>query len=737
MSIADEIIDLLKKSQNHSMEWDNIYRLLCDAGYSKGGISTTKDRLIKRGVISEEIINNKKIITLLETPKEEKEEDDYALLTYKSQLIQFFKTAHSEDIRTDSELVEIDTSNLISSGLGAVVDMLIENPEKTLTLLSEAYKEAYYSFNNEDTDAVVTIKKLPTSTTIEDIRSNNLNKLVEFEGIIALASKLKTAIIEGKFYCPNCGNTFTIPIDPLNPVRELPCKCKEKAYLDEKGSKYVDFQELKVQQPIEQMKNPNDPPRYMTIINENAKGIYSGRVKVIGIPIKVASSKKLAVYDIIIKAINIIPIENTKKATISKEDEEDIKQLSKIPNVIDILSKNLFPEIEGHETIKKAIFLQQIRGTEKLIKRNVIHILLITDPGVGKSIMLQKIAKMPGNTYASVNTASGVGLTATVERVKTEIGDDTWVIKPGVIPKAHGGTACIDEFTTKSSIEHYLLEAMEHMKLSINKASISTVLPTNTSILAACNPKRGRYDPELTVWEQIQIGKALLSRFDLIFPLRDNANRYSDKKIAKRILRLNKQLVKKEDINGETIEIDGKRIKLTPDFIYKYIQYATNKIVLLSDEADNVIEDFYVELRQKTKDAGESITPRQLESAARLTEAIAKAKLKEIADGEDAREAVNIIMECYNEIAKDPETGLLDFAKIGGVPKSEVEKLDLIKDAIKHLEQTKDTPVSFYDLEELLSKKGISEEQLERYLEKLSNFGEVMEVRPGKYKVLS
>ena len=735
MSIADDIIDLLKKA-NYSMEWDHIYNFLINAGYSKSGISSTRDRLIKRGVISEELINGKKIITLLETPKEKKEYND-KIYTYKSKLVQFFKSAHMEDIIEDSKFVEVDTADLIISGLGDIVDELLDNPEKMLSVFTEAYKEAHYSVRTEKIDAVVTIKRLPTQTTIEDIRSNNLNKLVEFEGVIALASKLKTAIIEGVFNCPNCGNTFKIPIDPLNPVRELPCKCKGKAHLNEKDSKYVDFQELKVQQPIEQMRNPNDPPRYMTVINENARGIYSGRVKIIGIPIKVASSKKLAVYDIIIKAINIIPIENTKKIIISKEDEEDIKHLSKIPNVIDILSNNLFPEIEGHEIIKKSILLQQIRGTEKSLKRNTIHILLITDPGVGKSIMLQKIAKMPGNVYASVNTSSGVGLTATVERVKTEIGDDTWVIKPGVIPKAHGGTACIDEFTTKSSVEHYLLEAMEHMKLSINKASISTILPTNTSILAACNPKRGRYDPELTVWEQIQIGKPLLSRFDLIFPIRDSADRNSDEKIAKRILKLNKQLVKKEDINKGTIEVDGKRIKLTPDFIYKYIQYAANKTVILSDEADEAILKFYVELRQKTKDAGEGITPRQLESAIRLTEAIAKAKLKEVADKEDALEAINILMECYNEIAKDPETGLLDFAKIGSIPKSEAEKLDLIKDAIKHLEQTKDTPVDFYDLEGLLSKKGISEEQLERYLKKLSKYGEVMEVSPGRYKVIA
>jgi replicative DNA helicase Mcm len=196
-------------------------------------------------------------------------------------------------------------------------------------------------------------------------------------------------------------------------------------------------------------------------------------------------------------------------------------------------------------------------------------------------------------------------------------------------------------------------------------------------------------------------------------------------------------LVKNEDIVGETIEIDGKRIKLTADFIYKYIQYAVNKTAILSDEADKVIKQLYVELRQQTKDAGGSITPRQLESAIRLTEAIAKAKLKEIADEDDAKEAVDILMKCYEAVAYDPETGKLDFAKIGSIPKSESEKLDLVKDAIMHLEQTNDTPVDFYDLEKLLSEKGISEEQLERYLKKLSNFGEVMEVRPGKYKVVS
>ena len=261
MSIADEIVDILKKTQNYSMEWDNIYTFLIGANYSKSGVSTTKDRLVNKGVISEEIINGKKIITLLETPKEPEPTKEQELMKYEPQLIQFFKKMHSEDIINESELVEINTYDLIASGLGNIVDILLENPEKILSILSGAYKEAYYSIKIENTDAVITIKRLPKQTTIENLRSKDLNKLIEFEGIVALASKIKVALTEGFFQCPNCGNNFHIPIDPLNPVKELPCKCKGTAYLNENKSKYMDFQEIKVQQPIEQMTNPEDPPK--------------------------------------------------------------------------------------------------------------------------------------------------------------------------------------------------------------------------------------------------------------------------------------------------------------------------------------------------------------------------------------------------------------------------------------------------------------------------------------------
>ena len=734
VSVSDAILEILRESPSYSMELSDINNLLsekikCD----RSSISHAKGRLLKNRKIDEKIVNGKKIITLLEIPK--KENLQFCDNDYKSSLVQFFKDVHIEDIINEKSIVEVDTSVLVGSGFDEFVEYLIDDPEKALLVLSDAYNEAYYLYHNKKADVVVTIKRLVDETTIENIKSKDLNRLIQFEGIVSMASKIKAALVEGIFHCSNCGNTFTVPIDPLNSVKELPCRCNGNAHLDEKNSKYIDFQELKVQQPIEQMENPEDPPKYMTIIYENAKGIYSGRVRIIGIPIRLQSTKKLAVYNIVIKAINVIPV-SSDKVVLSEKDEEDVISLSKVNNVIDVLAENLFPEIEGHSTIKKAILLQQIRGTEKPLKRNTIHILLITDPGVGKSVLLQKIAKMPGNTYASANTSSGVGLTATVERMKTEVGDDTWVIKPGVIPKAHGYTVSIDEFATNDSIKNYLLEVMEHMKLSINKASISTTLPAATSILAACNPKRGKYDPELTVWEQIPVEKPLLSRFDLIFPLRDYVDEELDEKIANRILELNNQLVNNEDIDKKIIEVDGKQIELTFDFICKYIRYASCRVVTLSDEAKEVLSKFYISLRKETKKAGESITPRRLESVIRITEAIAKIKLKDVADKEDAKEAVDLLMSCYKETLMDSKTGLLDFAKLRGVPKSEVEILDNIKEVIKHLEQTKKVPVSFFDLEEVLCEDGISEEQLNRYLNKLVSLGEVVEVKSGKYKLL-
>jgi len=648
----DRIIKILKDAPDYTMEWSHIYNLLVNMGYKRSAVSMAKARLIQKGIIIQEIIDGKKVVRLLKPPKEEDDMDAIMnelealdidkdeLSTLEDVLKRYFKRYISGRNDINYPWVEINWKDLVflSTELGLdIISLIHEHPKPMLEFMKEVFKKTYYEVYWEELkDVILTFKSLPDfcKRTIENIKIEDIGKLVEFEGIVAMASKVQSAIVKGVYVCNNCGSIFTVPIDPLDPPKPLEkirCRnkdCDGEAHLDRSLSERANYQELKLQQPIETMKNPTDPPKYITVIHENAKGIYSGRVRVIGIPTEIKRNSKKAVYDIIIRAINVIPLDDTSASlNLSEKEVETIKKISKIPNVIDFLSDLLFYKIKGHKEIKKALFLQQVRGISKDPESSgVIHILLITDPGIGKSTMLRTVAKIPGNTYATVTTATGVGLTATVERMKTEIGDDTWVVKPGVIPKAHGGTACLDEFA-KKPIDTYLLECMSTEYVTINKASISVALPASTSILAACNPERGKFDPNLTVREQIHISKPILDRFDLIFAIRDVVDEQKDREVLKHILNLykdhKKRLKDKTPIRNE-VEVDGEKIVITEDLIHKYILYARTIEPELSDEADEELENIYIKLRKETKEADIGVSARQIESIIKISGAVAK-----------------------------------------------------------------------------------------------------------------
>ena len=698
--------------------------------------------------------------------------EDLILEEVRDYLTSYLRNIHQEDIILDSERVVVDLNQLYNYGLMEFVEFVINNPERGLEFIKECYREAYYTLKNEyPTNVIISVKNLPKIFkttkkgrvfTIEDIRSKTLGKLVEFEGIIVMASKIKPMLKKAYYICPKCGRELAKEVDifsgkeviyeinpntkmeeiieinkitlPTSNIEALKCKCKNdlgiEHLIDEK-SIYTDFQEIKVQQPLDLMENPEEPPKYITVFLENSPGIYAGRVKITGVPVKVKKSKKLPIYDIHVKALHCEVLDGEVKIKLTNSDIEKIKKIAKRKDVVDILADRLIPEIKGHSAIKKAVFLQQIKGVKKPGKRADIHILLITDPGIGKTVILRKIAEIPGNLYGSVTTATGVGLTAAVVREKTEIGEDTWVIKPGLLVKAHKGTACIDELTVNKELQNYVLEAMESQTIHISKGGINAKLPAECAILAACNPRWGRFDPEKSVAEQINIPSPLLSRFDLIFPIRDVSDKVKDKDIAEYIVDLHRAYLD-EDINKKIgldyLEIDG--VKIDKEFIIKYIYYARQKKPVISEKAKKLFVEYYVEMRKKHQ-----ITARQLEAAIRIAEAHAKAKLKDVVDEEDAKEAINIITECLKEIAYDPETGIFDVDKILGISKKERDKLTTVYEIIKELAE-KSELVEHEDIAEEAKKKGIKEDELENIIKKLIKYGDIDEPKPGRYRLL-
>ncbi|PIT85937.1 hypothetical protein COU36_00480, partial [Candidatus Micrarchaeota archaeon CG10_big_fil_rev_8_21_14_0_10_59_7] len=214
-----------------------------------------------------------------------------------------------------------------------------------------------------------------------------------------------------------------------------------------------------------------------------------------------------------------------------------------------------------------------------------------------KSATLQYVSNLaPKSVYVSGASSSGVGLTASAEKEKDGEG---WILKAGAMVLANGGLALIDEFDKMGDEDRGALhEAMEQQRISIAKAGIVTQFQSRTSVLAAANPKAGFFDPSTPIPMQFNIQPALLSRFDLIFAIRDELDESRDRRIAGHILAGHKLAGEKT----EPPEDSPLKPSIDADLLRKYIAYARrNHFPTLSDDAIAKIENFYVEMRKTGK----------------------------------------------------------------------------------------------------------------------------------------
>ena len=112
------------------------------------------------------------------------------------------------------------------------------------------------------------------------------------------------------------------------------------------------------------------------------------------------------------------------------------------------------------------------------------HLLIVGDPGMGKSQLLRYAAQVAPRSVLT----SGVGSTAaglTAAAVKCD-GSEGWMLDAGALVLADGGICCIDEFDTISTGERAAIhEAMEQQTVSFAKGSIVATLQTRCSVFGA------------------------------------------------------------------------------------------------------------------------------------------------------------------------------------------------------------------------------------------------------------
>ena len=265
-------------------------------------------------------------------------------------------------------------------------------------------------------------------------------------------------------------------------------------------------------------------------------------------------------------------------------------------------------------------------------------------------------------------------------------------------------------------------EAMEQQTVTISKASVQATLRAQTAVLAAANPKYGRFDPSEMIAKQVNLAPSLLNRFDVIFILRDLPNKEKDERIAIHVLDEHRQNVKHDIIEKELLR--------------KYIAYATQKYKpVLTDAAFEAIKNFYVSLRNQPSLSSDVVKPipisaRQLEALIRLAEATARTRLSNKVTAEDAQRAIELMRFYLLQVGYDDESKSFDIDKISGHPASKRNKLYVVKGAIEELENKLGKLIPLEELEKNLKDK-IKREELDEIIGKLIKAGDLFRPRRG------
>ncbi len=309
---------------------------------------------------------------------------------------------------------------------------------------------------------------------------------------------------------------------------------------------------------------------------------------------------------------------------------------------------------------------------------------------------------------------------------KLAFGDVLWANVTKVEKIPNDGVEWVYDVTVEPNQTFVSGNMILHNTISVAKAGIIAKFKANTSVLAASNPKFSRFDVYKPLGEQFDVPPTLLSRFDLIFPIRDVLDSEQDRKIAQHILKMHKGEKEMKEITPD-IEVDLFR---------KYISYArTNVSPVLTDDAAKKIEDYYVDLRARSAGGSVTATARQLEALIRLAEASAKMRLSNTATVSDVERAVNLTNFVLREIATD-ETGRLDIDRIvTDHPKSTRDKIVSIEDIIRDVaSKSQDKLASIEDVKSEAYGKNIDKSDFERIINELRNKGIIAEVKGGKLR---
>ncbi|CAA9988996.1 DNA replication licensing factor MCM6, putative [Plasmodium knowlesi strain H] len=559
-------------------------------------------------------------------------------------------------------------------------------------------------------------KKNPIHS-LRSLRCEMLGEMISVRGQVTRTSDVRPELTLAAFKCNECGNIINGVKQQFRYTQPSKCPSSSCSNMYDwslvlEQSYFVDWQKIRLQE-IAQESPPGSMPRNMDVIlrNDIVDSVHAGdRIIVTGclivvpdiptlmkpgdIPRSVARQilkknenslvsqgltgiKGVGVQDLnhklCIYACQIEKLNNSKKENSFDEQTQvdinceeilncdDLKWLRDIamhPNTIDILAECIAPKIWGNIEIKKGALLMMTGGVQKITSncklRGDINMCIVGDPGTAKSEILKYVESFaPRAIFTSGKGSTAAGLTAAVHRDPDQ--GDT-VLEAGALMYADQGICCIDEFDKMDEKDRVAIhEAMEQQTISITKAGIQATLNARASVLAACNPKYGRYDTLKTFAQNVNIPAPLLSRFDLFYTMLDSIDIDKDTSIANHLVSMHCGEEAEKHIKANAGKLDTVKMEV-------YLELSKRVKPLLTDEAKYKLIHYYVSFRNIEYSPGAQrsmrMTVRQLESLIRLSEAVAKLKFSHFVDVKHVEIACSIFKASMKKISNEKEINL-------------------------------------------------------------------------------
>ena len=639
-----------------------------------------------------------------------------------------------------------------------LADMVLESPDVAINAATRALRTIDTPTGVTLDEANFRIIKVPRRLKIRDIRSEDIGKLVSIEGLVTKATEVRPKVVEAVFECPYCHHVFSVEQSGRQFKEPVECDqesggCGRKAQhfkLLLEQCKFVNAQKIQLQESPEELRGGELPQAIDVYLEDDITGVVTpgDRVIITGILRSYQRTTrfgKTPFFDIYLEGNSLEHKEEEfEEIKITEEDERRIMELKNQPDVYEKLIRSIAPSIYGYEEIKEAMVLQLFAGVPKELPdetrvRGDIHVLLVGDPGVAKSQLLTYLVRLaPRGLYTGGKSSTSAGLTAAA--VKDEFGEGRWTLEAGALVLADKGIAAVDEIDKMRKEDRDALhEAMEQQTVSVAKAGIMARLNSRCGLLAAANPKYGRFDKYTPIAEQINMPPTLLSRFDLIFTMMDRPNEEADTKTAEHIIETHyagellaraKNVSKINRAEREHFEraVAVMKPPIESDLLRKYVAWSKRNVFpVMSEGARRRFLEFYIGLRRQgyeDEDAPVPVTARQLEALIRLGEARARARLSDEITEEDADRVINIVTYCLKRVFVDPETGRLDTDWVTvGITKTKRDRARSIREIIKDLEREYGDEVPLEEVLDLAEEEGMEREKAEEIIEVMKRDG--------------